>query len=271
MNFNQLASGQKRVNHAHRLVQIGILISLLWKISFFIYANRVYETISIRDSFFPDLLRSSITLRTCFLGTIFCTVVNVFSTNRSLQKSCNFGQLSGLSLLCLHQGTYNDMTFLTSWWCAVWSWWIGNRFDIDPPEELLKKAAFLARLIVSVIFLGGAVGKWTSEYWSGQVLYDIYFVDRDYWTFNYLRSNYNADQLKWLALCYSRLVIILETLAGFGLWLLKDRVAACLSILLLTLIALSSNLLLFSVTGCLIALSSVGFLTTQPNLGRAQD
>ena len=84
------------------------------------------------------------------------------------------------------------------------------------------------------------------------MLYDIYFVDRDYWTFNCLGSNYNADQLKWLALCYSRLVIILETLAGFGLWLLKDRVAACLSILLLTLIALSSNLLLFSVTGCLI-------------------
>ena len=48
MNFNQLASGQKRVNHAHRLVQIGILISLLWKISFFIYADRVYETISIQ-------------------------------------------------------------------------------------------------------------------------------------------------------------------------------------------------------------------------------
>ena len=267
MNSTQLASGQKQLTLAHSLVQMGILISLLWKISFFIYANEVYETKSIRDLFFPDLLQSSITLRACFLGTIFCTVINAFSTNRSLQRSCNVGQLSGLSLLCVHQGTYNDMTFLTSWWCAVWSWWIGNRLDIDPPRELLKKAAFLARLIVSVIFLGGAVGKWTSEYWSGQVLYDIYFVDKDYWTFNYLRSNYNPEQLKWIALCYSRLVIILETLAGFGLWLLKDRVAAWLSILLLILIPLSSNLLLFSVTGCLIALSSVGLLTIKPNLG----
>ena len=61
-------------------------------------------------------------------------------------------------------------------------------------ELLIRRAAFLSRLIISLILLGGAAGKWTPEYWSGEVLFDIYFVDRDFWFFNYLRDNYEPKE-----------------------------------------------------------------------------
>ena len=59
---------------------------------------------------------------------------------------------------------------------------------IEDQADLLRRARVLSRLIISVILLGGAPGKWTAEYWSGEVFYDIYFRDRDFWVFNLLRA-----------------------------------------------------------------------------------
>ena len=81
----------------------------------------------------------------------------------------------------------------------------------------LRRPAFLSRIIISMILLGGAVGKWTSEYWSGEVLYQIYFAERDFWVFNLLRDNFDADTLREIATWYSRNVIIVETVCGSGL------------------------------------------------------
>jgi hypothetical protein len=151
------------------------------------------------------------------------------------------------------------MTFVTAWWTAVWSLWYVHHLDDDDQARMLRRAAFLSRLIVSVMLLGGAAGKWTSEYWSGDVLYDIYFRDRDFWLFNLLRVNLAADTLREVATWYSRQVVLSETIAGLGLWLLPPRWAATIGVLLLTLIALLSNFLLFSVLLSLIGLAAVGF------------
>ena len=130
---------------------------------------------------------------------------------------------------------------------------------VDEPSFSLRRGAFLARAIGSMILFAGAVGKWTPEYWSGEVFYDIYFVDRDFWTFNWLRERYDEETLRWLAKWYSRKVIAIETLGGVGMWLLPPKWAAALGIVVFTSIALLSNFLLFSVLWCLIGLSAVGF------------
>ncbi|MGB1926902.1 MAG: hypothetical protein ACPHL6_10235, partial [Rubripirellula sp.] len=250
----------QRVLMAHRIVQAGILISLLWKWEFFIYANNVYHSIKVVDVFFPAALRSAFVLKVTFLGTVGAGSLSLLATSFSIRRAGNLISLAGLCVLCTHQGSYNDVTFFTTWWCTVWTWWLGNRIDHDEPAELLTKAAFLARAIISMIMLGGAVGKWTEEYWSGQVLFDIYFADRDYWIFNYLRDQYTSEQLQMIAKWYSRNVVVVESLAGLFYWLLPNRLAATVGAILLLSIALSSNLLLFSVLGCLISLAMVGFL-----------
>ena len=119
--------------------------------------------------------------------------------------------------------------------------------------------AFLSRLIISMILLGGAVGKWTAEYWSGEVFWDIYFRDRDFWVFNLLRQQYDPETLREIATWYSRKVIVVETMAGFGLWLLPAKWAASIAMVVLMSIALLSNFYLFSVLLSLVGLAAAGF------------
>jgi hypothetical protein len=250
----------RRVLVAHRLVQAGILVTLLWKWSFFLFASQVYQSIPLDDPFFPNWLRSIFVLRVAFLAAAGSVALSLVTGNQSVRRSCAWIIVFSLTVMCVHQGSYNDMTFVTAWWTALWSLWFVHRMEKDDESTLLRKGAFLSRLIISVILLGGGLGKWTGEYWSGEVFYDIYFRDRDYWVFNLLRSWFEPETLRVMSTWYSRQVVVIETLAGVSLWLLPPRWAAAIGVVVLTMIAVLSNTLLFSVLTCLIALAAVGFL-----------
>ncbi len=249
-----------RLMIAHRVVQLGILLTLVWKWGYFVDSSDIYEAIPLHDTFFPTWLQSIWVLRISFLGTVIALAVNLFVGDRWFQKACCLLTLIGTSILCLHQCSYNDMTFVTAWWASLWAFWFVLRIDIDDEDHLLRRSAFLSRLIISMILLGGGMGKWTAEYWSGEVFYDIYFLDRDFWVFNYLRENFEAEQLRTMSMWYSRKVVVLETVAGLTLWLLPPKWAAATAVTILMGIALLSNFLLFSVLNALIGLALVGFL-----------
>ncbi len=151
------------------------------------------------------------------------------------------------------------MTFATAWWTALWSLWFVHRIEDPERDSTLRRAAWLSRVILSMILFGGAIGKWTAEYWSGQVFHEIYFVDRDFWVFNLVRQWFAPETIRDLATWYSRMVILTESACGVALWMLPPRWAATMAIVVFASIALLSNFLLFSVVGCLIALASVGF------------
>jgi hypothetical protein len=242
----------------HRIVQIALLTALMWKWQYFLDADQVYQEIPLADSFFPAWLQSFWTLRAAFLATVGSILISLVAGSR-LRIACGLTTLVGASILCLHQGSYNDMTFVTAWWTALWNAWFVFRMDDDDQQTVLRRAAFLSRLIISMIMLGGAVGKWTAEYWSGEVFWDIYFRDRDFWVFNLLRHHYEPETLREIAMWYSRKVIVVETLAGFGLWLLPAKWAAAIAIFVLMSIALLSNFYLFSVLLSLAGLATAGF------------
>jgi hypothetical protein len=250
----------RRVVVAHRLVQAGILVTLLWKWSFFRFASDIYQSYPLDDPFFPSWLRSIFVLRVAYLAAAGGVALSMVTANPSVRRSCGWIAWISLTVMCVHQGSYNDMTFVTAWWTALWSLWFVHRMEKDSESTLLQKAAFLSRLMISVILLGGGLGKWTGEYWSGEVFYDIYFRDRDYWIFNLLRSWFEPETLRIMSTWYSRQVVVIETLAGISLWLLPPRWAATIGVVVLTMIAVLSNTLLFSVLTCLIALAAVGFL-----------
>jgi hypothetical protein len=253
------SAGLNRPLAAYRLVQAAILISLFWKWKFFLQANNIYATTPVEDPFFPDWLRSVTTIRFAFWGSALATGISLITSINLLRKTCSWLGFVGITLMCIHQGSYNDMTFVTIWWCCLWSVWLAHRLETDQQELLIRRAAFLSRLIISLILLGGAAGKWTPEYWSGEVLFDIYFVDRDFWFFNYLRDNYEPKELQEIAQWYSRQTVVVETVSGIGLWILPARWAALVGTVILSGIVILSNQYLVSVVGCLVGLACVGF------------
>jgi hypothetical protein len=252
---------------AHRVVQAGLLLALVWKWSFFVAASGLYAVIPLEDDFFPDWLQSVWTFRIAYFGSVSAIAFNLITASRPFQYTCCGLTLAGTTILCLHQASYNDMTFVTAWWTSIWSLWYVHHLQDDDQQTMLRRAAFLSRLIISVILLGGAAGKWTAEYWSGEVFYDIYFRDRDFWVFNLLRENCEPETLREIATWYSRQVIVIETVAGLGLWILPPRWAAAVGVILLTSIAMFSNFLLFSVLMSLIGLAAVGFFVNTESSG----
>ncbi len=258
-----------RVIAAFRLVTTCMLVALFWKWAFFLAADHVYVILPLADSFFPAWLQSIWTLRMAFVVTTSALSFAFVTDKSSLRHVACWYALIGVTILVWHQGAHNDMTFATAWWTCLWAVWftgrIGKIADLESEqgraagEELMHRAAFLSRLIVSLILLGGAVGKWTSEYWSGQVFYEIYFIDRDFWVFNWLRATCDQEALREIATWYSRKAVVIETLGGFGIWLLPPRHAAAAGVLIFASIALLSNFLLFSVLLTMIGLSAVGW------------
>ncbi len=251
--------GSGRITWAYLIVQIGLFIGLAWKYEFFLLADEVHRLIPLRHDFFPEFLRSPDVVRYAYLGALASIVTGAAGMLPWIRRLFGVTLCGSLVVLLTHQASYNDMTFATSLWVSIWSLWLTTRMGRDEPYELIRRGALLARAIASMILLGGAVGKWTPEYWSGEVFYDIYFIDRDYWVFNYLRETYDTETLRTLATWYSRKVVVLETVAAFVLWMMPARLAAATGVTIFFSIAFLSNHLLYSVLASMVALCAVGF------------
>ncbi len=230
-------------------------MGLVWKIQFFWWSDRVYFDYRLRDPFFPDWLESPWTLRIAFVAAVMCGVGAAATTTRLVLTALTGVELVALSVLLVHQGSYNDMTFLTSWWTSLWCLWLCSQLDRNASAITASRGARLASVVLSLIMLGAAAGKWTSEYWSGNVLYEIYFRDRQFWLFDFLRERLGEAELKQFSMVHSRTVIVVETIAGMMLWCIPTRLSGWIGLMLMLLIPITNNWLLFSVTMSLIGLS----------------
>jgi hypothetical protein len=248
---------------AFRLVIGATLVALLWKVMFFIVIANVYLEMPLRQRLFPAFFESAVTFAASYATVALTLLCVLLARGSRVRRWGTWLAFAGVSTLCLHQGSYNDATFTTAWWTLLWSAWFAGRLD-QGDEDLLARGARLSRAILAVILLGGAVGKWTPEYWSGQVLYEIYFTERDFWLFNLLRANVDPAPLREIATWYSRGVVLLESAAGLTLWLLPARVAALVGASIFAGITVFSNALLASVTLSMVGLSVVGLLAVPP-------
>ncbi len=249
---------------AFQIVQFCALVALLCKISFYAPFFSHYYQWPLYQDFFPKIFRSATGLIAVY--GIVCVAIALSACQVACRTRCFCTSLAllGVSYLLVHQGVYNDVTFTTLWWTQCWATWYQSRLAVGDADALVR-GAFLGRLVISLMLLGGAVGKWTAEYWSGQVFWEIYYVDRDFWFFNWQRQHWEPETLRQLATWYSRAVIITESVAGFTLWMLPARMASIVAIGLLSAIAVLSNFFLFSVVLSLIGLAVVGLF--HPNGG----
>lgn len=253
---NDTVVGVPAVLKVYRVVVGFLVASLVWKCQVYPSIYYIYASLRLRDSFFPNWLSEPIVLAALIVIPVLLGTLVMFLRSDLALRIQAFTTLACTFGLCIHQGSYNDVTFLTCFWVAAWCAWFTVRIN-DPEELLLAKGKTLALLIISMIFLGGAVGKWTPGYWSGEVLYEIYFVDRDFWFFNLLRSNLNAEALRDFATYYSRMVIITESACAF-LWLMSPKIGSAIALSVFLGIAVFSNVYLFSVMFCLFGLTIVG-------------
>jgi len=254
---NSISNAAEKDNRSLlKLVIAAILIGLLWKFFHFVRLDYLNRTLPLQDTFFPAFFRSQTVARTAYLIAAAISAFLLLSKSRSILTFGSLVLVTSLFTLNIHQSSYNDVTFLCCGWSALWCWWFSTRIA-DPTELLQPKAAWLAHAILSLILIGGSVGKMTPEYWSGQVLYEIYFVDRDFWFYNIIRNSCSADGLRDAATWHSRFVIVSEFACGF-LWLLPMRLASWLALIVLMGIALTNNTLLFSVVSPLIGLAIIG-------------
>jgi hypothetical protein len=252
---------------AFHIVQLATLAALLWKVAFFIEAVKVYSQLPLRQRLFPAFFESATTFAVSYAVVLLAIAYLVVTRSRLLRCGVAVLALLGLSVLCIHQGSYNDASFTTAWWTMLWSVWFASRMDSND-DSLLLRGGKLSRAIVSMMLLGGAVGKWTGEYWSGQVLYELYFHDRDFWLFNLLRANYEPETLREIATWYSRKVILVETVLGLTLWAMTPRLAAVVGITVFASIAMFSNFYLFSVVLSLIGLAAAGLFVPTAKTNR---
>jgi hypothetical protein len=241
---------------ALRIVAVSLVISLIWKFRAFGLAIDIYRELPLMDDFFPFVLQSTNVMIAAYFASLLSVSYLMIGTRTTrLTLACLTGLFS-LGVLCLHQQSYNDVTFLTCWWTTMWCLWFVRRLG-DPAQPMMERATFLAHAILSVIFLGGSVGKLTAGYWSGEVFYAIYFEGRNYWLFNLMRSLFSEDYLAIISCWYSRVVIVMEAICAC-IWLMPARLASFFAIFVLCNIALMSNTLLFSVLTCLIGLALAG-------------
>ena len=243
-----------------RVVTFGLLASLLWRVNYFYLASQAYFSMPIEDTFFPYLLRIAPVSFAAYLTAVTCLILNFVTRQRTRLRVQTVITWLSISVLCLHQHSFNDMIFHATWWTSVWSVWMVWQITKPTCDSLLERAAFLSHVILSIIFLGAGIGKVTGGYWSGEVLYQIFFADRDYWFFNLLREWLDEPSLREFARWYSRLVVVSEV-GCCTLWLLPQRLASWLVMPVLFGIALFSSSYLFSVVACLLCLALVGLHT----------
>jgi len=169
---------------------------------------------------------------------------------------------------CIHFETCNDATFVTSFWVGLWlCWFTANAHRTD--AALYVHARVLAQCTLALVFLGGAIGKFTGAYLSGEAFYQLYFVQKPSWPYPWLRATLSPESLRVIATWFSRGVIAVELLVALCP-VLPFRIAAIGGIVVMAGMVIVSTWYLLSVMACLIGLLLALLSIKEPAAARAR-
>lgn len=151
------------------------ILGWFWKAAFyFIYLFRVVPAYPVDADHFPRFF-----LQGQWAQVFYCLpaagMAILMTRSTGVLRSCAFLMLVSAVVMNLHLATYNDATFVAAFWSALWLMWLAVNFQ-QPEEPLRKEGTGLAKAVFALIFLGGLVGKLTPEYWRGEVIERLFFV-----------------------------------------------------------------------------------------------
>ena len=153
--------------------------------------------------------------------------------------------------MLLHINTYNDATFVTSFWVALWLLWFSTQMD-RTDESVRIHGRKLAQGIVGIIFLGGIVGKITPGYWNGEVIYNI-FWDAERTPIYAILSTCPEQMRPLAAMVISRMIIIGEAVMALAP-VLSYRATVLFAGIIFTVMTLFSTWRILSVHGSIIGM-----------------
>lgn len=238
-----------------RVVYIFVLFWLLgWFIKaafFFPYLFQEITQIPLSNDFFPALWAEPSLAQLAYVLPALALAVFV----RPSVLMCRIVAMMMVfcaAILVLHQDTCNDAMFVTSFWSALWFLWLVVNWE-KGDEYLVTHSRRIGQWVIGVVFWAGFVGKLTPEYWSGEVFYNIFFVQNNEWLGRWLNTHLSVPQAHILAAVISCSVIVIEFFLSLAPFLPFTLIVRW-GLILLPAIALFSTWKIFSVVSCLIGI-----------------
>lgn len=234
---------------------------------FFPYFLEVIFKIPVFHPLFPPFFLNPYVSVIFFFLPAFCIPALIRPTRARLIFSSVLMVVSSL-IMMLHINSYNDATFVTSFWVGIWVMWLGfqsHRTDV----VLHQQACLLARLVLGLIFFSGFVGKFTPEYLSGKAFYHIFWGENKLWPHDLLIAHFTPDQLKTISLYFSTFIVYSELVLACSP-LFHSRFIFILAPVILSCFMITNTWAIFSVVGCLIGmmLSCLFYLRTKSRSSR---
>lgn len=174
---------------------------------FYIYAYPV------SSAQFPPFFQNPVVTTTAYYLPLFC-FAGIILRRQAVYQAISLVLLMCAAILGLHMNTYNDMTFISSFWVALWLVWYA--FHIHDHEHIQRHALFLVQCMVAMIFLGGTVGKLTPEYWSGEAFYNLIINFQPQYLGRLVHDHLSVENQKLFASIFSKIVIFVEGLLIFS-------------------------------------------------------
>jgi hypothetical protein len=235
-----------------RIVIACWLIGWFCKIGFYEpYLCQVTGSCPLAHALFPPFFLNN----TVSLVFYFLPVMATFSfiIDHPLVHRLNaLIMLFSASVLSLHINTYNDATFVTSFWVALWLLWFAFHMTKDD-GAFIEKATLLGQSIIGLVFLGGFVGKLTTDYFSGEVLYHIFIEQTQESMIGRLFSFTTQETAMMGASVLSKIIIAGEFMLAFNVVVISRSMILC-SLVLIPVLTLFSTWRILSVISCLLGL-----------------
>ena len=196
---------------------------------------------------FPRFFQNPSVAFTAYHMPILCPL-GLLTQKRLVYIFISLLMLACTTILGLHSDTYNDMTFVSSFWVALWLVWYA--FHIEDPQHIQTHAPFLTKCIIALLFLGGAVGKLTPEYWNGRAFYNLVVHQTPGYVGAYLINTFSIEHQKLIVGVLSKIIIITE-----GLLVLSPfypyRFFCLFGVCVIIMLVLFRSWQIFSVLSCL--------------------
>jgi hypothetical protein len=194
----------------------------------YLLAAATVAAVPVQDHFFPWVLRQPLVLATAFLAPLATELAVLLRPTAGRMRRHAVWVTVSAAILLLHQASYFFATWVVVFWAGLLLVWMAYRGPGDA-EGARRQGPFLAQLLISFWFLGGAAGKWTAAYWTGAPLYDLFFARGPYALHAWLRASLDGDSLRLLVAWFSRAVVVTESAMACTL-LMPARMASILTV-----------------------------------------
>jgi hypothetical protein len=222
------AAAPQRVRSAFRVVEGALLAVRVMLAVPYIRIAAIQTVAPVRDHFFPPVLRHPTLLLIAFFMPMIAEIIVLSRPARADMKRAAAIETLGAAILLLHQATYFYATWVIVFWAGLFLVWLAWSGAADE-RRATTTGPFLAQLLTAFFFLGGAAGKWTAGYWSGEVFYDIFFGRQSYFVYSQLRVWFDDTAIQLIAKWFSRSAVVVETSMALVVFL-PARLASTVSV-----------------------------------------